>query len=252
MQAVPRVMQKKQAVPRVMQKTSCSTCHAKKQAVPHVAKTMQKTSCSTCCKKPCKKPCKMRRVWSANPPNPYSPWVPCYMWAGERRLRLARQQLAQQANQLCVALLLGGPRHAGDLESVRVAAQHQQLVTAAERHAGGHVKVSAAHVAAGVVGFVLLLVAPRSRQGKVREGVRRLRLTAAEGQARQEASTPGRWRGRAPMPGRFAETVGLDNSFEIFFLESAICAISHKATGSLLYVLSVLYGIEACIHSIST
>ena len=33
--------------------------------------------------------------------------------------------------------LLGGPpRHAGDLEGVRVVAQHQQLVTAAERHAG--------------------------------------------------------------------------------------------------------------------
>ena len=30
--------------------------------------------------------------------------------------------------------------------------------------------------------------------------------------ARQEASMPGRWRGRAPMPGRFAETVGLDDS----------------------------------------
>ena len=89
-----------------------------------------------------------------------------------------------------MALLLGGPpRHAGDLEGVRVVAQHQQLVAAAERHVGGHVEVPA-HGAAGVVGFVLLLVnlqqdvAPRSRQGKVREGVRRLRLhpTAAEGQ----------------------------------------------------------------------
>ena len=29
---------------------------------------------------------------------------------------------------------------------------------------------------------------------------------------------PGRWRGRAPMPGRFAETVGLDDSFDFFFL----------------------------------
>ena len=28
------------------------------------------------------------------------------------------------------------------------------------------------------------------------------------------APMPGRWRGRAPMPGRFAETVGLDDSFE--------------------------------------
>ena len=73
--------------------------------------------------------------------------------------------------------------------AVRVVAQHQQLVAAAERHAGGHVEVPA-HVAAGVVGFVLLLVnlqqdvAPRSRQGKVREGVGRLRLqpAAAEGQ----------------------------------------------------------------------
>ena len=109
--------------------------------------------------------------------------------AGERRLRLARQQLAQQADQLSVALLLGGPpRHAGDLEGVRVVAQHQ-LVPAAKRHAGGHVKVPA-YVAAGVVGLLLLLVnlqqdvAPRSRQGKVREGVRRLRLqpAAAEGQ----------------------------------------------------------------------
>ena len=107
--------------------------------------------------------------------------------AGERRLRLARQQLAQQANQLRVALLLGGPsRHAGDLEGVRVVAQHQQLVTAAERHAGGHVEVPA-HVAAGVVGVVLFLVnlqqdvAPRGRQGKVREGVR-LQPAAAEGQ----------------------------------------------------------------------
>ena len=89
-----------------------------------------------------------------------------------------------------MALLLGGPpRHAGDLEGVRVVAQHQQLVPAAKRHAGGHVKVPA-HVAAGVVGLMLLLVnlqqdvAPRSRQGKVREGVRRLRLqpAAAEGQ----------------------------------------------------------------------
>ena len=110
--------------------------------------------------------------------------------AGERRLRLARQQLAQQADQLSVALLLGGPpRHAGDLEGVRVVAQHQQLVAAAKRHAGGHVEVPA-HVAAGVVSLVLLLVnlqqdvAPRSRQGKVREGVGRLRLqpAAAEGQ----------------------------------------------------------------------
>ena len=109
--------------------------------------------------------------------------------AGERRLRLARQQLAQQADQLSVALLLGSPpRHAGDLEGVRVVAQHQ-LVTAAERHAGGHVKVPA-HVAAGVVGVVLFLVnlqqdvAPRGRQGKVREGVGRLRfqIAAAEGQ----------------------------------------------------------------------
>ena len=108
--------------------------------------------------------------------------------AGERRLRLARQQLAQQADQLCVALLLGGPpRHAGDLEGVRVVAQHQQA--AAERHAGGHVKVPA-HVAAGVVGLMLLLVnlqqdvAPRGRQSKVREGVGRPRLqpAAAEGQ----------------------------------------------------------------------
>ena len=47
-----------------MQKTSCSTCHAKKQAVPHVmqksklfhmscknrAKPCKKASCSTCCK----------------------------------------------------------------------------------------------------------------------------------------------------------------------------------------------------------
>ena len=77
----------------------------------------------------------------------------------------------------------------GDLEGVRVAAQHQQLVAAAERHAGGHVQVPA-HVAAGVVGLVLFLVnlqqdvAPRGRQGKVRVGVRRLRLqpAAAEGQ----------------------------------------------------------------------
>ena len=89
-----------------------------------------------------------------------------------------------------MALLLGGPpRHAGDLEGVRVVAQHQQLVAAAERHAGGHVKVPA-HVAAGVVSLMLFLVnlqqdvAPRGRQGKVREGVRRLRLqpAAAEGQ----------------------------------------------------------------------
>ena len=78
--------------------------------------------------------------------------------AGERRLRLARQQLSQQADQLSVALLLGGPpRHAGDLEGVRVVAQHQQLAPAAKRHAGGHVKVPA-HVAAGAVGLVLLLV----------------------------------------------------------------------------------------------
>ena len=110
--------------------------------------------------------------------------------AGERRLRLARQQLSQQADQLRASLLLGGPpRHAGNLEGVRVVAQHQQLVAAAKRHAGGHVEVPA-HVAAGVVSLMLLLVnlqqdvAPRSRQGKVREGVRRLRLhpTAAEGQ----------------------------------------------------------------------
>ena len=107
--------------------------------------------------------------------------------AGERRLRLARQQLSQQANQLRVALLLGGPpRHAGDLEGVRVAAQHQQLVAAAKRHAGGHVEVPA-HVAAGVVDLLVDLqqdVAPRGRQGKVREGVGRLRLqpAAAEGQ----------------------------------------------------------------------
>ena len=110
--------------------------------------------------------------------------------AGERRLRLARQQLAQQADQLSVALLLGGPpRHAGDLEGVRVVAQHQQLVPAAKRHAGGHVEVPA-HVAAGVVGVVLFLVnlqqdvAPRHWQSKVREGVGRLRFqpAAAEGQ----------------------------------------------------------------------
>ena len=90
-QAVPRVMQKKQAVPHVakkqavphiMQKTSCSTCHAK---------TMQQTSCSTCCKnhaknklfhmlqKTMQKPCKMRRVRSANPLNIHSSRVPCYM-----------------------------------------------------------------------------------------------------------------------------------------------------------------------------
>ena len=93
-------------------------------------------------------------------------------------------------DQLCVALLLGGPpRHAGNLEGVRVVAQHQQLVAAAKRHAGGHVKVPA-HVAAGVVSLMLLLVnlqqdvAPRGRQGKVRVGVRRLRLqpAATEGQ----------------------------------------------------------------------
>ena len=48
--------------------------------------------------------------------------------AGERRFRLACQQLAQLANQLRPALLLGcPPRHAGDLEGVRVVAQHQQL-----------------------------------------------------------------------------------------------------------------------------
>ena len=72
---------------------------------------------------------------------------------------------------------------------VRVVAQHHQLVAAAERHTGGRVKVPA-RIAAGVVGLVLLLVnlqqdvAPRSRQGKVREGVGRLRLqpAAAEGQ----------------------------------------------------------------------
>ena len=41
--------------------------------------------------------------------------------AGERRLRLARQQLAQQADQLRAALLLGGsPRYAGNLEGVRL------------------------------------------------------------------------------------------------------------------------------------
>ena len=92
--------------------------------------------------------------------------------ASERRFRLARQQLAQQANQLRVAPVLAGPlRHAGDLEGVRVVAQYQQLVTAAERHAGGHVKVPA-HVAAGVVGLVLLLVnfqqdvAPRTGRAK--------------------------------------------------------------------------------------
>ena len=109
--------------------------------------------------------------------------------AGERRLRLARQQPAQQADQLRVALLLGGPPRHGDLEGVRVVAQHQQLVPAAKRHAGGHVEAPA-HVAAGVVSLMLLLinlqqdVAPRGRQGKVREGVRRLRLqpTAPEGQ----------------------------------------------------------------------
>ena len=108
--------------------------------------------------------------------------------AGERRLWLARQQLSQQADQLRVALLLGGPpRHAGNLEGVRVVAQHQQLVAAAKRHAGGHVEVP---VAAGVVGLVLLLVnlqqdvAPRGRQSKVCVGGRSLRLqpTAAEGQ----------------------------------------------------------------------
>ena len=72
---------KREAVPRVMQKTSCSTCRAKKQAFPHV---MQKTSCSTCHAKKqavphaktMQKPCKMRRVRSANPPNPHSPRVP--------------------------------------------------------------------------------------------------------------------------------------------------------------------------------
>ena len=32
---------------------------------------------------------------------------------------------------------------------------------------------------------------------------------------------PGRWRGRAPMPGRFAETVGLDDSFEFFSWEES-------------------------------
>ena len=57
-----------------------------------------------------------------------------------------------------MALLLGGPpRHAGNLEGVRVVAQHQQLVAAAERHAGGHVEVPA-HIAARVVGLVLFLV----------------------------------------------------------------------------------------------
>ena len=110
--------------------------------------------------------------------------------AGERRLRLARQQPAQQADQLRVALLLGGPpRHAGNLEGVRVVAQHQQLVAAAKRHAGGHVEVPA-HIAARVVGLVLFLVnfqqdvAPWGRQSKVRVGVGRLRLqpAATEGQ----------------------------------------------------------------------
>ena len=39
---------------------------------------------------------------------------------------------------------------------------------------------------------------------------------------RVEASMPGRWRGReAPMPGRFAETVGLDDSFEFFSWEES-------------------------------
>ena len=55
-QAVPHVA-KKQAVPHIMQKTSCSTCHAKpmqKTSCSTCCKNMQKTSCSTCCKKPCK------------------------------------------------------------------------------------------------------------------------------------------------------------------------------------------------------
>ena len=39
---------------------------------------------------------------------------------------------------------------------------------------------------------------------------------------RVEASMPGRWRGReAPMPGRFAETVGLDDSFDFFSWEES-------------------------------
>ena len=154
--------------------------------------------------------------------------------AGERRLRLARQQLAQQANQLCVALLLGGPpRHAGDLEGVRVVAQHQQLVTAAERHAGGHVKVPA-HVAAGVVGPVLLLVnlqqdvAPWGRQSKARVSCAQCRIQGGQSCAQPRIDARLRCRAggaagveEASMPGRFAETVGLDDSFDFFSWEES-------------------------------
>ena len=61
-------------------KTSCSTCHAKKQAVPHVmqkpCKTVQKTSCSTCCKNHAKT--MQNGAYAPAPPNPHSPPRPCY------------------------------------------------------------------------------------------------------------------------------------------------------------------------------
>ena len=92
-QAVPRVMQKKLFVSckktcklfHTSCKKSCSTCE-KKQAVPH-AKTVQnraknqhvKMTCLCVHAKTMQKPCKMRRVRSANPPNPHSSRVRCYM-----------------------------------------------------------------------------------------------------------------------------------------------------------------------------
>ena len=80
--------------------------------------------------------------------------------AGERRFRCAPATRA--AGKIQLGLLAGPPRHAGDLEGVRVVAQRQQLVAAAERHAGGRVEVPA-RVAAGVVDLVCCSSSTASR-----------------------------------------------------------------------------------------
>ena len=88
-----------------------------------------------------------------------------------RKAPPARAPAARPAGESAArgVLLSGPPRHAGDLEDVRVVAQRQQLVTATKRHAGGHVEVPA-HIAAGVVGLARQPPAGSAGQSPRRRG----------------------------------------------------------------------------------